>query len=110
MCHSDAASVGRHSPGRAPRPTRPNRAVRPRPPPRPGQNRPRRRRASTRDDASGRLAVGGRVRQRCQPEIVEDRDAKYTHTITLSYTFYQIDLPEEQAALAQDAETDRTLN
>lgn len=44
------------------------------------------------------------------PAIVEDRDAKYTHTITLSYTFYEIDLPEAQAALAQDGETDRTLN
>ncbi|PJE31975.1 cytochrome c oxidase assembly protein subunit 11 [Pseudooceanicola antarcticus] len=39
------------------------------------------------------------------PEIVSDRDAKYVHTITLGYTFYEIDLPEgyraaeEQAAL-----------
>ena len=36
------------------------------------------------------------------PEMIEDRDAKYTHSITLSYTFYEIDLPEddiEQAAL-----------
>lgn len=32
------------------------------------------------------------------PEIVEDRDAKYAQSITLSYTFYEIDLPEEQAA------------
>ncbi|WP_324753751.1 cytochrome c oxidase assembly protein [Roseovarius sp. Pro17] len=44
------------------------------------------------------------------PEIATDRDAKYTHTITLSYTFYEIDLPEAQAALAQDAETGRTIN
>ncbi len=44
------------------------------------------------------------------PEIVTDRDAKYTHTITLSYTFYQIDLPDQQAALAPDAETVRTVN
>ncbi len=44
------------------------------------------------------------------PEIVTDRDAKYTHTITLSYTFYEIDLPEEHAALAQDAETDKNKN
>ncbi|SEK53255.1 cytochrome c oxidase assembly protein subunit 11 [Roseovarius nanhaiticus] len=44
------------------------------------------------------------------PEIVNDRDAKYTHTITLSYTFYEIDLPEQQAALANDAETGRTVN
>ena len=28
------------------------------------------------------------------PEIVNDPDAKYIHTITLSYTFYEIDLPE----------------
>ncbi|UWS00855.1 cytochrome c oxidase assembly protein [Phaeobacter inhibens] len=33
------------------------------------------------------------------PEIVEDRDGKYVHTITLSYTFYEIDLPEGYAAL-----------
>ena len=39
------------------------------------------------------------------PEIVEDRDAKFLPSITLSYTFYEIDLPEgytppeEQAAL-----------
>lgn len=39
------------------------------------------------------------------PEIVTDRDAKYVHTITLSYTFYQIDLPEGYAALDQAADT-----
>ena len=33
------------------------------------------------------------------PEIIEDRDAKYVHRITLSYTFYETDLPEEQASL-----------
>ena len=33
------------------------------------------------------------------PEIVEDRDGKYVHTITLSYTFHEIDLPEGYAAL-----------
>ena len=38
------------------------------------------------------------------PEIVDDRDAKFTKSITLSYTFYEIDLPEkEQAALSADA-------
>ncbi len=37
------------------------------------------------------------------PEIATDRDAKYVHTITLSYTFYEIDLPEGQAALQQDS-------
>ncbi|KMK68333.1 cytochrome c oxidase assembly protein [Puniceibacterium sp. IMCC21224] len=43
------------------------------------------------------------------PEMVNDRDAKYINHITLSYTFYQIDLPQEtQAALdkAEDNETD----
>lgn len=44
------------------------------------------------------------------PEITTDRDAKYTHTITLSYTFYEIDLPAQQAALARDGETDTTTN
>jgi cytochrome c oxidase assembly protein subunit 11 len=42
------------------------------------------------------------------PEIVDDRDAKYVKKITLSYTFYQIDLPEGYAALT-DA-TDTSLN
>ncbi len=46
------------------------------------------------------------------PEIVDDRDGKYIHTITLSYTFYEIDLPEEYAD-AQDSDTkqsDTSLN
>jgi len=30
------------------------------------------------------------------PEIVSDREAKRVHTITLSYTFYEIPLPEEE--------------
>jgi cytochrome c oxidase assembly protein subunit 11 len=33
------------------------------------------------------------------PEMVEDRDAQYIKEITLSYTFYEIDLPEETAGL-----------
>ena len=33
------------------------------------------------------------------PAIVEDRDAKHVGRITLSYTFYEIDLPEAHAAL-----------
>ncbi len=36
------------------------------------------------------------------PDIVDDREGQYIHTITLSYTFYEIDLPEDelqQAAL-----------
>ena len=40
------------------------------------------------------------------PAIVEDRDAKYAKSITLSYTFYEIDLPREaQAALLQPERT-----
>jgi len=39
------------------------------------------------------------------PEIVTDRDAKYVHTITLSYTFYETDLPEGYAALKNQADT-----
>jgi cytochrome c oxidase assembly protein subunit 11 len=42
------------------------------------------------------------------PEIVDDRDGKHVHTITLSYTFYEIDLPEGYAALETD--TDTNLN
>jgi cytochrome c oxidase assembly protein subunit 11 len=44
------------------------------------------------------------------PEIVTDRDAKYVHTITLSYTFHEIDLPEEHAALEQGTSQDKNLN
>jgi cytochrome c oxidase assembly protein subunit 11 len=40
------------------------------------------------------------------PEIVDDRDAKYTKSITLSYTFYEIELPQEvQAGLSQIEQT-----
>jgi len=39
------------------------------------------------------------------PEMVEDRDGQFVHTITLSYTFYEIDLPESYAALEADADT-----
>ena len=41
------------------------------------------------------------------PAIVDDREGQYVHTITLSYTFYQIDLPEEmtQAALTTPAQS-----
>ncbi|SHH73106.1 cytochrome c oxidase assembly protein [Cognatishimia maritima] len=49
------------------------------------------------------------------PEIVEDRDAKFVKEITLSYTFYEIDLPEDTAALTQqglavETETKETSN
>ncbi|MFD2739177.1 cytochrome c oxidase assembly protein [Sulfitobacter aestuarii] len=40
------------------------------------------------------------------PEIVTDANGKFVHTITLSYTFYEIDLPESYAALDQDTTTD----
>jgi cytochrome c oxidase assembly protein subunit 11 len=33
------------------------------------------------------------------PEIATDRDGKYVKVITLSYTFYEIDLPEDIASL-----------
>ncbi|GAD54608.1 cytochrome c oxidase assembly protein [Limimaricola cinnabarinus] len=41
------------------------------------------------------------------PAIVEHREAKYVHEITLSYTFYEIDLPQdtETAALAPGNES-----
>ena len=42
------------------------------------------------------------------PEIVEDLDAKFVHTITLSYTFHEIDLPENHAALGGEAGTKTT--
>ncbi|MEP2027485.1 MAG: cytochrome c oxidase assembly protein [Paracoccaceae bacterium] len=58
------------------------------------------------------LAPGERVQMPVtfyvDPEIVTDIDAKYVHTITLSYTFYEIDLPEGYAALDTQAKT--TLN
>lgn len=44
------------------------------------------------------------------PAIVSDRDAKYVHTITLSYTFHEIDLPETQAALAPSGSSGPNLN
>ena len=34
------------------------------------------------------------------PELIDDREAKYVKAITLSYTFHETDLPEEVAALA----------
>ena len=42
------------------------------------------------------------------PAIVEDREAKHNKHITLSYTFYEIELPEEQARLSTG--NDRSLN
>lgn len=45
------------------------------------------------------------------PEIVDDRDGNYIHTITLSYTFYEIDLPEDYANVQDTNENaDNSLN
>ena len=41
------------------------------------------------------------------PEIVDDSEGNYIHTITLSYTFYEIDLPEKQAALQVETTINR---
>ena len=50
------------------------------------------------------LAPGERVQMPVSfyvdPDIVTDRDAKRIRHITLSYTFYQIELPETQASLS----------
>jgi len=58
------------------------------------------------------LAPGERVQMPVtfyvDPEIVTDRDAKYVHSITLSYTFYEIDLPDGYADL--DQASDINLN
>ena len=55
------------------------------------------------------LAPGERVQMPVtfyvDPEIVDDMDAKYVHSITLSYTFHEIDLPEGYAALETSADT-----
>jgi len=40
------------------------------------------------------------------PEIVNDRDGKYVHSITLSYTFYETDLPEEQEVTLAPVDND----
>jgi cytochrome c oxidase assembly protein subunit 11 len=39
------------------------------------------------------------------PAIVDDREGQYVHTITLSYTFYQIDLPDEEIQASLTSET-----
>ncbi len=38
------------------------------------------------------------------PAIVDDIEGKFVHSITLSYTFYETDLPVEQAQLEVDSE------
>lgn len=40
------------------------------------------------------------------PSIVDDPDAKFVHEITLSYTFHETPLPEDQAALEKPAAAD----
>ncbi|MEH6519644.1 cytochrome c oxidase assembly protein [Sulfitobacter sp.] len=56
------------------------------------------------------LAPGERVQMPVSfyvdPEIVSDSEGQYIHTITLSYTFYEIDLPEGYASLDVDQPTD----
>jgi len=42
------------------------------------------------------------------PELVDDRDAKYIHRITLSYTFYETELPEEEDVANAPAETTKS--
>ena len=45
------------------------------------------------------------------PDIAEDADAKHLKHITLSYTFYEIDMPEEvQAELDAGTDTTTTVN
>lgn len=44
------------------------------------------------------------------PEIVDDRDAKYTKVITLSYTFYETELPEETAKVDLGTASMTTVN
>ena len=36
------------------------------------------------------------------PELAEDRDAQFTKVITLSYTFYELDLPLGSASIGND--------
>ncbi|MEN9011820.1 MAG: cytochrome c oxidase assembly protein, partial [Yoonia sp.] len=42
------------------------------------------------------------------PAIVDDREGQYVHTITLGYTFYEIDLPEDEMQAALDVPTTLT--
>lgn len=37
------------------------------------------------------------------PDILDDRDAKFTHTITLSYTFHATEVPDDYVAAATPA-------
>lgn len=42
------------------------------------------------------------------PAIVDDREGQYVHTITLGYTFYEIDLSEDELQAALDVPTTLT--
>ena len=44
------------------------------------------------------------------PEMVDDRDAKFINRITLSYTFYETEIPEEVATAPASAEGKTGLN
>nr|WP_319247298.1 cytochrome c oxidase assembly protein [uncultured Celeribacter sp.] len=44
------------------------------------------------------------------PEITTDRDAKYVHRITLSYTFHETELPEDYAALENGTSAQASVN
>ena len=44
------------------------------------------------------------------PDIVDDREGQYIHRITLSYTFHEIDMPEEQQAALDSGEPETGVN
>ena len=43
------------------------------------------------------------------PEIIDDIEAKYAHTITLSYTFHRMDLPSEDVTQLTLPDADAAL-
>ena len=45
-----------------------------------------------------------------EPEILDDPDARFVKTITLSYTFHETDLPEGYAQDQAALETDNAIN
>lgn len=44
------------------------------------------------------------------PEIIDDPDGKHIEQITLSYTFYEIDLPEELAQVTVETQAPTDIN
>ena len=44
------------------------------------------------------------------PAIVDDREGQYVHTITLGYTFYETDLPEDEMQAALDVPSKLTAS